>query len=1109
MANLATISGNILGDSGIDSIDLIVGTGTVNYIPKFTAEGNIGNSLLVDNGSILSYNGNQVVTLNVGDSRYLMGTTNPGSVNNFTISIGNNGSYSYVQSHSSMPLELNPLGNTVRIAGNIVLHAGNYGSYVLPLSGGTVTGLTVYEGSLRSRKSQTTDYTTAAIWTESFSSTLTGIAFHISGIVGRMLYMGTDANLYWNTWRVLDSSNSPYAWNMNQYVRTTDSPTFFASQYISADNSTGYVASRIWLYSHNNARGAGIYMSGVDSTWFAGTPYNEFSTAYIIARRGIAGDDSTAWWNYGLFRVDSGGHTTATGSFRAPIFYDSADTSYYLDPNADLSLKVYGEISNSNYQQGAMQPGALNIGRTDTNYAWDGSTWSSDIRLGILANTSETWEMAVHDSGDSVMSLLHYDGSTTLTLGRDIGWGRLTINSGAGYVSNGNPWGTANSAYFPNGITTAGGTNWVYGGTYIGNAPTNGSGVEIRTNGSSWFRSSSTGQAHGYAGYFVDRSSAATNYAPWSFENEYGNHSWGVVARFHIQQGSVDRPSIQFSSGSNNTRWGVGYCYSDDNFRISQDIGMAPDGSGGGWGTTRFRIDTSGNSYFGATANFNYISNGSVWINNGTEYNNYNENIRLFNAPNGVSVIAFSASGTGGTPTTSILGYSDRLEFRYTGSALFRIWSSYTWSYHSFYTDGHLYSNYSMRMGEIWGYGGIYRSAGDMMFGVESGGWRFHYQNSQKVYIGTDGNIWMAWAGAYISTLLDAKQNTSTAINTSNIGSQSVNYANSAGTARYLPTNYVGGVYTNPQQYFNYTQGLNVAMTGAWSVWSDTLWINGYSGGDVPWMCALHFLRNSEPRMAISAQTATSGGYGAYYEVVTAYNSPYALNMNQYVRTSDSPTFSQVYLNGWFRNNSANQGLYNQTTTMHFSSKDNGFWDVSSTNTVSSVRLFTEGHVANIRGYLYANTSNEIGFLRYDGNWTMRTDGSSNCFAHGTLYSYNDVVAYYSDERLKTRTGSIENALSKILSLEGFIYKHNELAASFGYIGDENQIGLSAQQVKAIAPELVTLAAFDVATDEAGNKYSKSGQNYLTVKYDRLVPVLIEAIKEQQRQIEELKSRLN
>ena len=46
MANLATISNNILADSGIDPLSLIVGTGTVNYIPKFTGEDTLANSSL-------------------------------------------------------------------------------------------------------------------------------------------------------------------------------------------------------------------------------------------------------------------------------------------------------------------------------------------------------------------------------------------------------------------------------------------------------------------------------------------------------------------------------------------------------------------------------------------------------------------------------------------------------------------------------------------------------------------------------------------------------------------------------------------------------------------------------------------------------------------------------------------------------------------------------------------------------------------------------------------------------------------------------------------------------------------------------------------------------
>ena len=65
MANLATISNNILADSGIDPINLIVGTGTVNYIPKFTGEDTLANSAIQDDGSSIS----------IGRETFITGTT--------------------------------------------------------------------------------------------------------------------------------------------------------------------------------------------------------------------------------------------------------------------------------------------------------------------------------------------------------------------------------------------------------------------------------------------------------------------------------------------------------------------------------------------------------------------------------------------------------------------------------------------------------------------------------------------------------------------------------------------------------------------------------------------------------------------------------------------------------------------------------------------------------------------------------------------------------------------------------------------------------------------------------------------------------------------------
>jgi hypothetical protein len=105
-----------------------------------------------------------------------------------------------------------------------------------------------------------------------------------------------------------------------------------------------------------------------------------------------------------------------------------------------------------------------------------------------------------------------------------------------------------------------------------------------------------------------------------------------------------------------------------------------------------------------------------------------------------------------------------------------------------------------------------------------------------------------------------------------------------------------------------------------------------------------------------------------------------------------------------------------------------------------------------------------------------------------------DIVAYYSDERLKNKKGNIENALEKVLSLNGFYYEPNETAQSFGY-KKKLEVGVSAQEVEAVLPELI--------------KDAPIGRGYKTLDYGKLTPLLIEAVKEQQKQIEELKELVN
>ena len=135
-------------------------------------------------------------------------------------------------------------------------------------------------------------------------------------------------------------------------------------------------------------------------------------------------------------------------------------------------------------------------------------------------------------------------------------------------------------------------------------------------------------------------------------------------------------------------------------------------------------------------------------------------------------------------------------------------------------------------------------------------------------------------------------------------------------------------------------------------------------------------------------------------------------------------------------------------------------------------------------------------------------NSSPHVYVTGDFAATGNVTAYYSDERLKTKTGNIENALDKVGSLEGFYYVENDLAKSCGFDNEQTQVALSAQQVQAVMPECVSLAPFDIAKNIDGDtgKKSKSGEDYLTIDYAKLVPLLVESIKELKAKVEALEN---
>jgi hypothetical protein len=125
----------------------------------------------------------------------------------------------------------------------------------------------------------------------------------------------------------------------------------------------------------------------------------------------------------------------------------------------------------------------------------------------------------------------------------------------------------------------------------------------------------------------------------------------------------------------------------------------------------------------------------------------------------------------------------------------------------------------------------------------------------------------------------------------------------------------------------------------------------------------------------------------------------------------------------------------------------------------------------------------------------------------GNISASGHIRSYYSDSRLKTLTSNITGALNIIDSLSGFYYVPNEKALQLGFEYD-NEIGLSAQEVKKVIPEIVKFAPFDIHISNE-KIVSKSGEQYLTICYERLGAVFVEAIKELRKENISLKSEIN
>lgn len=141
--------------------------------------------------------------------------------------------------------------------------------------------------------------------------------------------------------------------------------------------------------------------------------------------------------------------------------------------------------------------------------------------------------------------------------------------------------------------------------------------------------------------------------------------------------------------------------------------------------------------------------------------------------------------------------------------------------------------------------------------------------------------------------------------------------------------------------------------------------------------------------------------------------------------------------------------------------------------------------------WIIYGTHNAATDIRYAGSAKLTTT-SGGVAVTGALTATGDITAYFSDERLKTKLGNIENAIDKVNQLNGFYYEANDKAVELGYI-KKKEVGLSAQEIEKVLPEIVAPAPID--------------PEYKTIHYERVVPLLVEAIKELTARVKELENK--
>ena len=193
-----------------------------------------------------------------------------------------------------------------------------------------------------------------------------------------------------------------------------------------------------------------------------------------------------------------------------------------------------------------------------------------------------------------------------------------------------------------------------------------------------------------------------------------------------------------------------------------------------------------------------------------------------------------------------------------------------------------------------------------------------------------------------------------------------------------------------------------------------------------------------------------------------------------------------------FMTNGSNNRVVTATGTDAMNAEANMTFDGSTLSVTGDILASSKIGLDTTDYITFTNALRMDVFINGSNEFRFESDGDFH--ADGDIIGFSSTV---SDSRLKDNIITLGGALDKIKSLRGVSYTWNS-----GKRKNTDDIGLIAQEVEKILPEVITEKKMPLMEG------ADPDTNYKTVNYEKIVPVLIEAIKEQQEQIDKLKKQI-